>query len=243
MAEYDKIAKEYSFVGDIHPKKNYMVLPTVFRWLGDLEGKEILDLACGDGFLSRQLVLNGAKKVTGIDISEEMIKIAKQKENDSPLNIEYSVGDVISLEKLGEFELVTGEFLLHYSKTVEELELMCTNIYKNLNKGGRFIGINANPDQPLTNGKKYGATAICGNKLEEGSPIKITIYDGEKELCSFINYHWSKQTYETAFKKAGFNKITWAPLEVSKEGIEKFGENYWRGALDDGNITLVEAVK
>ena len=35
------------------PHKNYIEGPTFFKCLGDIAGKTILDLACGDGYFSR----------------------------------------------------------------------------------------------------------------------------------------------------------------------------------------------
>ena len=116
-------------------------------------------------------------------------------------------------------------------------------IYDNLKDGGKFIGINSNPDQPLTSTKKYGTKVAHVGPLTEGSKLAVTIYNGEKELCSFTNYHWSKETYEEAFKKAGFKKFNWVPLEVSQEGIDKYDKDFWEAALEDGNIVLIELVK
>ncbi len=242
MAEYDKIAKEYSSTEGTHPKKKYMVFPSLFKLIGDLENKKILDLACGDGSFSRKLK-KGATEIVGIDLSNEMIKIAKEKEKRKPLGITYLIGDAISLEKIKEFDVVIGGFLLHYSKTKEEIAGMCNSIYRNLKKGGRFIGVNANPDQPLTNKKKYGTTVQSKERLKEGSKINVTIYEDKKELCSFLNYHWSKETYEIALKNAGFKKINWHILEVSKEGKEKYGEDFWKDALRDNNLIIIEAIK
>ena len=42
------------------------------RLLGDLHGKRVLDLACGDGIGTRWLSSLGASEVVGVDVSEEV---------------------------------------------------------------------------------------------------------------------------------------------------------------------------
>jgi hypothetical protein len=101
--------------------------------------------------------------------------------------------------------------LLHSSKSKAELLAMCKNIYKNLKKDGRFVGLVFIPKYLKYEEKKVGSTAICVNKkrfrLKDGDKFKITLYNkrGEK-TCSFYNYYWSKRIYRTIFQKVGFKK-------------------------------------
>ncbi|HVB34918.1 MAG TPA: glycosyltransferase [Patescibacteria group bacterium] len=50
----------------------------LFRSLGPLSGKEILDVGCGEAELSTQLARLGAS-VTGVDISPELVEVARQR--------------------------------------------------------------------------------------------------------------------------------------------------------------------
>ena len=52
--------------------------PSVLKRLGNIDGLRCLDLACGFGYWSLFLIRNGAAKVVGVDISEEMVKAARQ---------------------------------------------------------------------------------------------------------------------------------------------------------------------
>ena len=53
--------------------------PGLFSLLPDIKGKCILDLGCGTGESCIEYIQHGAKHVTGIEISEKMIKKAIQK--------------------------------------------------------------------------------------------------------------------------------------------------------------------
>ncbi len=65
--------------------------------LQSLKGKKklkILDAGCGEGYLSRILVKKG-HRVWGIDISDKLIRAAKDEERRKPLGIKYFVGNFI----------------------------------------------------------------------------------------------------------------------------------------------------
>ena len=53
----------------------YLNGPALKQMIGDVEGKKILDIGCGEGYFSRFFAKAGAE-VTAIDISEGLIKAA-----------------------------------------------------------------------------------------------------------------------------------------------------------------------
>jgi toxoflavin synthase len=63
------------------------------RLIGDPTGKKVIDIACGEGFYTRMIRQRGAAKVTGVDLSEKMIGLARASEAQEPLGIDYIVGD------------------------------------------------------------------------------------------------------------------------------------------------------
>ena len=67
-------------------------LNTILDNAGVRSGSHVLDVACGTGVLMPDYLRRGVASVTGIDISPEMIKIAKQKFTQD--NIRFVCGDV-----------------------------------------------------------------------------------------------------------------------------------------------------
>jgi len=222
--------------------KTFVLSPSFFKVLGDTTNKTVLDVGCGDGYFTAKIKRCGASKVVGIDISEDMIKLAKQREDEEQIGIEYLVHDATKMPKLEEFDIATATLLLHYARTKEELQDICHSIAKNLKKEGRLVALNNNPLIPVFDHSKYGEVAKPKGELKEGVELIIELDDGETKF-SFSNYYWKKETYEEALRLAGFIDIKWHNLIISKEGIEKFGSEYWQDYLDNQRLTILEAIK
>src|SRR5919108_209303 len=96
------------------PSPRHCQDPVIFRALGDVGGKSLLDLACGDGFYTRKFRRAAADPVVGVDLSPQQIAKARRIEEREPLGIEYLAADVVSLELEQRFDVVTAIHLLHY---------------------------------------------------------------------------------------------------------------------------------
>ena len=80
------------------------------RLLKNIRGKKILDVACGTGFFFSEY---GKNKIYGIDISEEMLKIAKKIKNPHVVSLKKADATRIPFED-GFFDVViTSKFIMH----------------------------------------------------------------------------------------------------------------------------------
>src|SRR5262245_64428621 len=160
-AQYDHIGSKYDAYARTATGKQAECY-TFFRMVGALEGKRVLDLACGFGFYTRLLKQHSAAQVIGVDISPEMIRLAHQQEQAEPLGITYQVGDAVTLPLLGSFDLVTAVYLLPYATSRAQLLGIFRSVYTNLVAGGRFIAYTNNPEFTLhkPNCTKYGITIL-----------------------------------------------------------------------------------
>jgi 2-polyprenyl-6-hydroxyphenyl methylase/3-demethylubiquinone-9 3-methyltransferase len=75
---------------------------------GTLAGKKILDIGCGGGILSEAMALKGAN-VTGIDMGEMALKVAKMHLHESELKIDYQMitAEELAQQNPNEFDVVT----------------------------------------------------------------------------------------------------------------------------------------
>lgn len=81
-------------------ERRLLLNPTIFRLLGDLEHKRILDAGCGNGYLCRLLAQRGAE-VVGVEPAGGPLDYARRLEQEAPLGITYLQRDLSRLGDLG----------------------------------------------------------------------------------------------------------------------------------------------
>src|SRR5204863_641448 len=113
--DYDPIAEQYKRA-KLQPWRTHVESYTLIGLLGDLSGKSVVDVACGDGYYTRLLRAHGARSVRGIDLSERMIALARAQEQARPLGIEYEVGDGRDLKLATQPDIVAAAYLLNYAR-------------------------------------------------------------------------------------------------------------------------------
>ncbi|KAF1303610.1 class I SAM-dependent methyltransferase [Enterococcus saccharolyticus] len=108
---------------------------TLQKLLPDFKGKRVLDLGCGYGWHSMYAAENGAKEVIGIDISEKMLAVAREKT--SATNVSYKQESMEEFHANPEtFDVVISSLALHY---VEDFQQVVQKVYQALTTGGTFI--------------------------------------------------------------------------------------------------------
>lgn len=241
--DYNDIFLEYKIVTRELAIMKYAEEFTLLNLLGDVKGKIVLDLACGEGRFARKIMHRGARRLVGVDISERMVELARTAEREHSFEIEYIVCDVAHLGKIGAFDIVTAIFLFDYAPTKEVLLDMCRTAYDNLKSSGKLIAcINATPlfsPQENSISRKYGYIVKSPLTLYEGNPVEYSFFT-TKHSFNIIKYHWSKETYEWAFREAGFSEIKWKAPAVSQKGIDKYGVEYWQDYLKKPSFVCIE---
>lgn len=241
---YDTLYEKYRYTKSNVVKK-YSETFSFFEILGNIQGKTILDLACGDGYYTRYLKKKGGTRIVGVDLSAKMIEVARQAEEQQPMGIEYRVGDVAQMGVIGSFDIVTAVYLFTYASSQDMLTTMCHAIAKNLASSGRLVAVTFNPNattRHLEVAKQYGTTLTANDLLQDGSTIQVRIQTPVGDV-HLVNYHWTQSTYERALQDAGFKKITWHPVRVSDDGLIKLGQSYWQAHLDAPGLIVLECCK
>ncbi len=236
--QYDKnLSAQYSSDERFEHPIGQMNYETWLRELGDIRGLNVLDLACGSGHSSRLLAECGAI-VTGVDISPDMIALAKSEEERKPLGIKYVLGDAKTLDLKREFDIVTPSYLLHYAETREELHSFCRTVSRHLVSGGRMVALhaNSNPIVPVMQNGQH-TTKWLGDPFQEGSHILLSLYNlrGE-EVCIITFVYWSMWTYYEALKSAGLLNAKWVKIQMSDEA--KLMLSNWK-ELDEYNTSAI----
>jgi ubiquinone/menaquinone biosynthesis C-methylase UbiE len=102
----------------------HMINPTILDLLGPVEGKAVLDVACGEGHFSRKLAEQAKEniRITGIDASETLIEIAKRRNKDFSNCITFQVGDASRMEQVPSktFDIAICNMALMFIKRYED---------------------------------------------------------------------------------------------------------------------------
>jgi len=232
---YDHIAEEYRD-SKLLPFRDFIESYTLFCLLGDLSGKSILDLACGEGHYTRRFKRAGASRVVGVDVSTRMIELANDAEKATPLGCRYLVGDVQHLDLDERFDVITGVYLLNYASSKESLLNMCQVVFAHLKPGGQFIGFNDDVgNAPESYGKyaKYGFIKTTTEKRLEGDPITYHITNPDGSQFQFDNYFLRPATYSACFAEAGLQSFSWRGPWLSPVGARTFPSGFWDDMLND----------
>lgn len=243
-ATYDAIAKKYQQSKE-QPWRLHIEHFMLFELLGDLRGKTVLDLACGEGHYSRKLIRAGAAGVLGVDVSPRMIELAEAEETREPLGARYLVADVAKLEVTEEFDLVLASYLFNYARSAAEMQALAEPAFRALKPGGRLVGVNNYPEQPIetfADGRKYGFVKSVNGALREGTPITYTVFQNDKSF-QFDNYYLSLATCEEVLRHAGFRQVIWHMPRLAPAGLQEFGADYWREFLANPPIIFIECGK
>jgi len=112
---------------------------------GNLSTKKILDIGCGGGILAEALALKGAS-VTGIDMAEMSLKVAKLHLHESELDIDYQLitAEEFAQQNAGEFDIVTCLEMLEHVPDAASIVAAAASLLKP--DGHLFFStINRNP--------------------------------------------------------------------------------------------------
>jgi toxoflavin synthase len=214
------------------------------KLIGDVEGKRVLDVACGEGNFTRMLRKAGAAEVAGIDISERMIDSARVQEARQPLGIDYRVEDAGAMAEHADFDLVVAAWLLVYAQTRAELLQMCRGLASRLRSGGRFVTVVNNPAvygfDPLPDYRKYGFELSLADHAVEGALTKVILLLEDSTL-EIENYYMPVAAYESALTQAGFRDFAVHMPEVSHAPDDD--PAYWDDFLKYPSFILLDCVK
>lgn len=238
--DYESIAEQYK--NSKHADwRVHVEIPSFMRMVGDVFGKSVLDLACGEGFYSREFIRQGAARVVGVDNSPAMISLARTTERAEQRGVEYVLADVEELDLGERFDLVVAAFLLNYASSEAHLLRMCQVIAGHLQPGSRFVTVNSNPEigSKQVDYRKYGFERLVPADLHNGSPYVFRNYQDDTSFDITV-CHLDVAMHEQAFASAGLTGVHWVRPEVSPAGRANFGAQYWETFLLYPPIVLIE---
>lgn len=167
----------------------------------DFSNRRVLDLGCGFGWHCRYAQEQGAASVTGVDLSENMLRVAREK-TDAP-NVTYLRAAMEDVQFPAEaFDIVISSLALHY---VADYPALLARMHRWLTPGGALV---CSVEHPVftAEGSEDWMYDVDGNILHY--PVDNYFSEGLRET-SFLGeripkYHRTLTTYLGELIKQGF---------------------------------------
>lgn len=157
------------------------------------QGSAVLEVAPGPGYFAIELAKLGSYKITGLDLSDEMVRIARKKAEEVGLRVHFQQGSASKMP----LQTASYDFLLcraafkNFAQPVEALREMC----RVLRPGGRGVIIDLR---------------------REASPHEISAYVDSMKL-SRVNKFVNKFVFRTMLLRSAYTR---AQFEAMLEQTE-----------------------
>ncbi len=191
--------------------------PAIRAMLPVLSGKRVVDLGCGFGWASRWMREQGAARVLGFDLSENMVRRAIADTRDTA--VEYRIADLETLElPRASFDLAYSALAFHYIRDFNRLARM---VHAALVPGGDFVFTIEHP--------VFMAAAhphwIADEDRRRTWPVNGYSIEGERRTDWFakgvVKYHRTIGTTLNTLIGAGFDIAHVEEFAPSPEQIEQ----------------------
>ena len=234
---YDDKTMEYD--GARNDRRRALLEPIFFKALGDIDGKSVLDMACGTGYSTRLLFRHGIpSNVLGVDISTPMIEEARRQEDLEEHGIAYKVGNALDYFEGVQYDIVTAYYLLTYANTRNELNKMCQMFHKNVKEGGRIVTVtNIYYENCRLECKNLGYHHFPRTKDPKDDPdvlktyLTLTSAEKAQRTTTIPQALWTKDIMLETLKLVGFECIEffsvvsgWPTMVISASKKKKSGD-------------------
>lgn len=134
IAKFEKVASQWwDLTGDFKPlhQINPLRRQFILQHAEELFGKEVIDVGCGGGILAESLAKLGAK-VTGIDMGEEPLNVAKLHALESGVEVNYQriTAEEMASENTARFDVVTCMEMLEHVPDPSSIVQACSSMVK-----------------------------------------------------------------------------------------------------------------
>ncbi len=214
-----------------------IIFPNILRILGDISGKRVLDMACGQGIFSEKLRDTGAL-VTGVDIGKQLIKIAEEKslsiKQKGTHKVTYHVAsaDDMFMIKDGSIDIVVCILAL---QNIENLQKTIGEASRVLSSEGKLVFVLNHPSFRNPRKTFWGYSEEDDTQYRRvdeymsESHIKIDMTPGSSHDKKYtVSFHRPLQLYMKSLSKADF-AITrleeWVSHKESERGPKKKAED------------------
>ena len=172
--------------------------PDILDLIGEVGGRRVLDLGCGDAQIGREMLAAGAEGYVGIEPSVNMVHLAQETLTGTRGQVFQATIEDWSYPP-DAFDLVISRLALHY---VEHVPSTCDRVFGALRAGGRFV---FSVEHPVITSCHRGwpANEPRQDWLVDAYHVsgrRVTSWMGQE----VVKYHRTVEEYFGGLQQAGF---------------------------------------
>lgn len=209
--------------------KKYIGEPELFRMMGNVSNKKILELGSGNGYWLDLLAKRGAI-CTGVEISEKQLELVDKNIS----SIVYLKGDITALSKLklkkDSYDIILLQHVLLEISSLKKIKKIMEGAFALLKKSGVIIISDIHPFAPSLK-SDIVRTAIDYNYFSSGSVFEVVSkrIDGGETI--YRDFHWTLSDIFGTLTKAGFYIIEVTEPRPPMKISEKYPELAYRQVI------------
>jgi ubiquinone/menaquinone biosynthesis C-methylase UbiE len=206
-SSWQKVSKWYNkTVGDEgHYYHQHIIMPNLKRILKLNENESLLDLACGQGILERNVDKN--IEYVGIDLASNLIREANERKINS--SHKFLVADASKDLPINKKDFDTGAIILAL-QNIKKAFGVIKNFNKHLKKGGQLVIVLNHPVFRIPRHSSWGMD--LDNKIQyrriddymTPQEIPIVAHPGKKESEETWSFHYPLSAYSEMLFDNGF---------------------------------------
>lgn len=182
--------------------KKYIGELELLRMLGEVKGKKVLELGCGNGYWLNLLAKKGAVCV-GIEKSKNQLDLIDR--NNSKIN--YLLGDITQLNKLNlknnSFDIILLEHVLLEINSLKKIQKIFSDSFSLLKNSGVIIISDLHPFAPSLKYKNI-KTKSDYNYFSSGSVFQIISKRIDGKETVYQDFHWTLSDITGSLNKVNF---------------------------------------
>ena len=173
---YSKYAKQYDLVVQDNIYNAHFERPSLQALLNDVKNCNILDLGCGTGIYTEYLLSQGAKAVTCIDYSEEMIDLVISKFGNKIKSYAHDLSFGLPNEKNNSVDVIICPLVIHY---LEDLSFIFKEAHRVLKSNGYMVFSTHHPFADFEyslSGNYFDRELVSQEWNTVGQPVQVKFY-------------------------------------------------------------------
>ena len=205
-----------------------VILPNLLRIADFNNNDSVLEIACGSGYFTNEFSKK-VKSVTGIDISPELIDLAKSKNT----KVKYLVSDAQDIKVLSNnsFDKI---FIILAIQNISNLLGVCKEASRLMKDGGQLFIVLNHPSFRIPKYSSWGYDEKGDwqyrrvDQYMTESKEKIAMHPGTDNKSFTTSFHRPIQSYFKALRNSGFVVLQleeWISHKKSQKGSRKIAED------------------